>query len=308
MKVSGLTIVLRGKELGYPFKEAILSALPICDEFVVVVGKGDDGTLEAVRSIGDSRIRIVETEWSTKVTPRKCLIAQQTNIGLHMCTGDWVLYLQANEILHELSLPTVQDLMEKHCDNADVEALLFERLTFWGDYGHCVGKYPERFKFTPRVVRPYIGTYSIRDGMSFAIFDGFSIKGRYPRALDTGEYVYRYGFVESAEVFARKTKGLVHEMRASAHLNNDFFYQALPRPFIYAFEGNHPGVMADRIARSNLSLLMDAPRWRTALSLRERRRVIETWFCEHCGVHWLGRKRHSLIGAYKKKAPVLRKT
>lgn len=35
----------------YPFREAIRSILPLCDEFVVAVGDSTDGTREAVLAL-----------------------------------------------------------------------------------------------------------------------------------------------------------------------------------------------------------------------------------------------------------------
>ena len=46
MKVSGFSFLRDGVKLGYPFVESIRSALPVCDEFIVAVGRSDDGTLE----------------------------------------------------------------------------------------------------------------------------------------------------------------------------------------------------------------------------------------------------------------------
>ena len=47
--VSGLTIVRNGQRLDYPFVEVIRSALSICDEFIVVVGEGDDVKVKILR-------------------------------------------------------------------------------------------------------------------------------------------------------------------------------------------------------------------------------------------------------------------
>ena len=56
MKVSGFTFIRNAVSLGFPAVESIRSVLPICDEFVVNVGEGDDGTLELIRSLGESKI------------------------------------------------------------------------------------------------------------------------------------------------------------------------------------------------------------------------------------------------------------
>jgi len=56
MKVSGFTFVRNGTLLGYPFIESIRSVLPICDEFVVAVARGDDDTPERLRYAEMARV------------------------------------------------------------------------------------------------------------------------------------------------------------------------------------------------------------------------------------------------------------
>ena len=63
MKIAGFTFVRNALTYDYPVVQAISSILPICDYFVVAVGKSSDATLELVRSIGDPKIHIIETEW-----------------------------------------------------------------------------------------------------------------------------------------------------------------------------------------------------------------------------------------------------
>ncbi|MBU1950083.1 MAG: hypothetical protein KJ927_15320, partial [Candidatus Eisenbacteria bacterium] len=87
--------------LDYPIVEAICSILPLCDEFVIAVGKGEDGTLEAIRGIGDPKIRIIETEWDSAHFVHGKINAVQSNIALDACTGDWCFYIQADEVVHE---------------------------------------------------------------------------------------------------------------------------------------------------------------------------------------------------------------
>lgn len=295
--ISGLAIVRNAVNLNYPFLESIRSALPICDEFVVVVGKSDDETLARINSIDDPRLRIVETEWSHRVKPRHSLLAQQTNIGLHLCRGTWCLYLQSNDVLHEDSLESLRGAMERHAENADVEAMLLERLTFWADYDNVLGCYPDRFKYTIRVVRPYVGTYSIRDAMSMAIFDGFSTRGRAPRAIDTGHYVYRYGFVRSASEFAAKAQTAVH-MQGLGEPDDSYLYTRHPLQHVRPFDGTHPQAMAERIANATLTFDRDDPRCRRKLTWKERRRRLETRLYERFGFPRWRDSRYDLIGEH----------
>lgn len=299
--VSGLTIIRNGVKLNYPFLEAIRSALPICDEFVVVAGDSDDETLERLAALDDKRIRIVHTEWSPLVTPRKCLLAQQTNIGLAYCRGRWALYLQGNEILHERDLPRIRSLMETHADNPEIEAMLVERLTFWSDFNHYVAAYPRRYKYTARVIRPNIGTYSIRDGMSFAIFDDFSTHGRYPRSIDTGADLFRYDYVHTVEQQARKFAQAVHRSGTGIEAARDYFYRTYPRQFLAAFHGDHPAVMRERREERGDTDLFDLARCRRTLTGRERKRLLETWYYNRFGLPNSSRNRFKLSGSLQHK-------
>jgi len=302
MIVSGLTIVRNAVHLDYPFAEAIRSALPLCDEYLVVVGRSNDGTIDAVRALDDARIRIVETTWSEKLRPRDHVLAQQTNIGLHMCRGDWVICLQANEVLHQSSWPILLEMMKEHCGNPVVEALLLERLTFWCDCRHILNVYPHRFKFSARIVRPEIGTYFIRDAMSCAVFDGFSRRGRYPRAMDTGQDIFRYGYVGTPDRMRRKTRESVHlQDKSIPATDDDYFYRNMPRQFVRHVNCSHPQTMQSRIDKLGYVLDDDDPRWRTELTLKERQRLIETRLYERFGVPRFRNKRYSLIGGYRMK-------
>jgi hypothetical protein len=299
--VSGLTIIRNGVRLNYPFIEAIRSALSICDEYVVVAGDSDDETLEYLAALDDARVRIIHTEWSPLVRPAKHLLAQQTNIGLGFCRGRWCLCLQGNEVLHEKDLPRLRQLMETHADNDAVEAMLVERLTFWSDYDHYIPVYPRRFKYTARIIRPNIGTYSIRDGMSFAVFDDFSTRGRYPNAIDTGVDLYRYDYVHTVEQQARKFADAVHRSGTAVQASQNYFQQYYPRQFIARFEGSHPAVMAGRIKSRGQEQQLDLEQCRRKLTPGERKRLIETSIYSRSGLPKSSRNRFKLVGSLEAK-------
>ncbi|MDX1459939.1 MAG: glycosyltransferase family A protein [Xanthomonadales bacterium] len=299
--VSGLTIIRNGVKLNYPFMEVIRSGLSICDEYIIVAGDSDDDTLAVLATLDDSRIRIIHTTWSPLVTPRKCLLAQQTNIGLAQCAGRWCLYQQGNEVLHEKDLAHLRRLMEEHAHNHEVEAMLVERLTFWADFDHYVAAYPRRHKYTARIIRPHIGTYSIRDGMSFAIFDDFSTHGRYPRSIDTGVDMYRYDFVHSVEHQVRKFSEAVHRAGEGLKVDEDFFYKEYPRQFLARFQGTHPRVMHERQQAHSAVNSFDPARCRTRLNIGERARLVETYLYNRFGLPRSSRNRFKLLGSLVRK-------
>lgn len=173
--------------------------------------------------------------------------------------------------------------------------MLFERLTFWADYNHLLKVYPDRFKFTPRIVRPHIGTQSIRDAMSFAVFDEWSMRGRYPRAIDTGVNIYRYGKVLSPAAMKLKQASAVHE---SIRDNADFFYDEVPGQYVVEYNDEHPKVMAARIENAPVNYDASSENVRRKLSLRERRRLLETAFYKCCGFPRWRNTRYKLLGKY----------
>ena len=81
MKVSAFTFIKNGQILGYPFLQSIQSILPIVDEFIINVGESEDDTLTLVKSIVNSKIRIIKSvlQSVTKRYPRKAKIASCIN-------------------------------------------------------------------------------------------------------------------------------------------------------------------------------------------------------------------------------------
>jgi hypothetical protein len=299
--VSGLAIIRNGVQLDYAFLESIRSALPICDEFIVVVGDSEDDTRERISALDDPRIRLVDSTWSDLVQPRRCLLAQQTNIGLHLCRGRWCLYMQSAEVLHEDSLPRLRALMEANAEDPKVEALLLERLTFYGDGQHVLRVYPEAFKYVPRVIKPHIGVHSIRDAMSFAVFDGWSMRGRYPRALDSGEFLYRYALVHTPEGLAARGTAVHHEEGGGAQ-DPDAFYTRVPRAWVADYEGSHPAVMEERLSGVGQQYDSSDPRCRHEMSLKERLRLLESWAYRHLGLPPWRAQRFKLLGRFDQKS------
>ena len=113
MKISGFSFVRNAVKLYYPVVESIRSALPLVDEFIIACGDSDDDTTELIRSIGDPKIKIIETVWDPGHFVKGAVNAVQTNIALDACTGDWCFYLQADEVIHERYIPVLRGKMEK---------------------------------------------------------------------------------------------------------------------------------------------------------------------------------------------------
>ena len=108
MKISGFTMARNAELLYYPIAESIASILPVVDEFVVALGRGEseDRTREEIEQLASPKVRIVDTEWDTVAYPNGTEHAHQTDIAMRECSGDWLIYLQADEVVHEDDIPS----------------------------------------------------------------------------------------------------------------------------------------------------------------------------------------------------------
>ncbi len=241
MKISGFTIARNAVKYNYPILESIQSILPICDEFVVNVGDGEDDTLKLVQSIKSPKIKIVENRWDMSMG--KSVLSHQTNLALKECKGDWAFYLQSDEVIHENDLPGLLKAMENCLPDKKVEALRFQWLHFYGSYFRYridSGWYQKQ----DRIIRNNGEIESYGDAYGFRKKNGQPIQRK-----NTGKLLYHYGWVQPQEVMASRRVNaeqigfvsLGPEERASRYSYGD-----LNRFPVYF--GTHPAVMKERVS------------------------------------------------------------
>ncbi len=216
MKISGFSFVRNGIKLYYPIVEAIKSILPLVDEFVVAVGKGDpdDTSRKKIEEINSPKVRIIDTVWDIEKFPRGMENAHQTDIAKEACSGDWIFYVQADEVVHEKYLPAIKKRCEELLNNREVEGLLFKYKHFWGDYDHfhsAHGWYPNEI----RIIRNDPDIHSWESAQSFRRiphFDGLNYRqqeGTFKLKVATVEaYIYHYGWVRPPKYMQSKAKAL----------------------------------------------------------------------------------------------------
>ena len=79
MKITGITIIRNAIKNDYPIVEAISSILPVVDEMIVSVDKGEDDTEQLIRSIASPKIKIVFSEWDMNLRHGGQVLAVETN-------------------------------------------------------------------------------------------------------------------------------------------------------------------------------------------------------------------------------------
>ncbi len=264
MKISGFSFVRNGDKLYYPIVEAIRSILPICDEFIIAIGKGDvdDRTRDLITAIGDSKIRIIDTIWDEKYFKKGIINSIQTDIAMKECTGDWLFYLQADEVVHEKYLPVIQKRCEQLLDNNKVEGLLFQYKHFWGDYQHYHnghGWYPHEI----RIVRNLPKIHSYQSAQSFRWFEYYDnprqeVGTRKLNVAAVEAEIFHYGWVRPPHLMQNKRKSLdsVHWglKKANDHYTKENqYFDYGPLNLLATYTGTHPSVMKDMINNMNWS-------------------------------------------------------
>jgi glycosyltransferase involved in cell wall biosynthesis len=246
MKISGFTFIRNGCALGYPFEAAIRSLLGLCDEIIVNVPRSTDDTLKVVRGISDRKIRIIETEWDEGQRTAGLALSHHSNLALKECTGDWCVYIQGDEVLHEESVPAMRTTMERELNNPQVQGLLVNYTHFYGSYWtqvYSLGWYYREV----RVVRRDPAIQSRGDAQGFRTLDGEKL-----RVKNSGARYHHYGFALEPKLMRRKKDNL-------ARLYDPDVDDAGPRPTdfydddqkVRRFTGTHPAVMRDIVAAAH---------------------------------------------------------
>jgi hypothetical protein len=272
MKVTGFTFIRNAVKYDYPVAEAIRSILPVCDDFVVALGKSDDDTIELIQAIDKQKIKIVETIWddSPEMKTGGKVFAQETDKAFQAVPddSDWAFYIQGDEVIHEKYLDNIYSSMEKLKDNKLVDGLLFNYLHFYGSYDY-VGISPTWYTHEIRVIRNDKSIYSYRDAQGFRKGENKKLNVKPVDAC-----VYHYGWVKEPVTMKKKVENSYSfyndkKMPEKKFTNEMFDFSSIDA--LSLFKETHPQVMKERIERKNWSFDYDISLNR--LSLRYKAKI-----------------------------------
>ena len=320
MKVSGFSFVKNADRFYIPVKESILSVLPLVDEFVIVVGDNDDGdkTLDIIKSIKDDKIKIYRSVWDTDAYTKNTILAQQTDLAKSYCEGDWLMYIQADEVIHQQDYEIIRKACSKYLNNHSVEGFTFDYIHFWGDYWH----YNKNHVWYPteiRIIRNDKSICSWRDAQSFRKYlippktyhDYQGKKGTEKvKVIELPAKIYHYGHVRPPKVICQKfisfntsyfgrdkEEEIKQQYRIHKHYYGDMRYTR-------EFKGTSPESMKDWIAKFDWE---DELVYHNCLSenrvrhkhLRPRYKII-SWIENHIlGRQIFGFRNYKSLGKYK---------
>jgi hypothetical protein len=245
MRISGFTFVRDGLRLGYPFIASIRSLLPLCDEIIVNVPRSTDKTLKAVQEIADPKIRIIESDWDEKEKVGDPVMRRHTDLPLEQCSGDWCVYIQADEVLHEGTIPAMKAVMERELANPAVQGLLVDYTHFYGSFWTEVYSFGWYYKEV-RVVRRAPNIRASGGAQGFRTTDGQKLSVK-----NSGGRYFHYGFaLEPGQ--ARIKLGNLNELygnekaREAGARQPARFYDDDQK--VKPFKGTHPATMREIVA------------------------------------------------------------
>jgi hypothetical protein len=259
MKISGFTFIRNGQALGYPFVPSIRSLLPLCDEIIVNVPRSTDATLDRVRAINDPKIRILETDWDEGQRVNGLALSHHTNLALDECSGDWRVYIQADEVLHEESVPAMRAAMEQELRDPRVQGLVVDYTHFYGSYSTCVYSFGWYYQEV-RVLRGQPDIRSCGDAQGFRTLDGRKL-----RVKNSGGRYFHYGYALKPDQARSKLGNLTTLYGDTARAEQ---FARRPARFydddqkVRPFTGTHPATMKELVERSDWTYSSRNPRIR----------------------------------------------
>ncbi|MBS1575167.1 MAG: hypothetical protein JST09_07660 [Bacteroidetes bacterium] len=268
MKISGFSYVRNGFDYGVPFLEAFQSILPVCDEFIVSVGQGNDGTKEAILALNNPKIRVIDTVWDMSLRKNGKIFARQSNIALDAITGDWAFHIQADEVIHENDIFKIKEAIEREDKNKKVEGFILPFIHFWGGYDH-IRTSRRVHKNEVRIFRNGLNVRSYRDSLGFRKYKDFEAyandteKGEKLRVKKINAPIYHYTEVRGPGAKTKKAEaiGAFYEANDGKPVQKEEYgYDRLEK-----FTGSHPRLMHDKVKAQDWEYVFNPKNavWRT---------------------------------------------
>lgn len=268
MKIAGFTFIRNAVKNDYPVVEAILSILPLCDEFIVALGNSEDETESLIKGIDSDKIKIIHTVWDETLREGGAVFATETDKAFEAISADvdWAFYIQGDECVHEKYHDVIKkELFENLADPA-IEGLLFKYKHFYGSYDYF-GDSRRWYRREIRIVRNNSAVHSYRDAQ------GFRWNGRKLNVKLIEAFIYHYGWVKPPYGLVNKVMNFdlfydKNAVKKTVLVTDEFDYGNADR--LLSFDESHPEVMKDRIAAATWKFAFDPTRIKSTHSLRQQ--------------------------------------
>jgi glycosyltransferase involved in cell wall biosynthesis len=258
MQIGGFTYVRNGFAFGYPFLASLHSLLPLVDELVVAVGDSTDGTREAISTLENPKIKIINTVWDESLRENGKIFAEQSDLALNNISGDWAIHLQVDEVLHENDQQRIADTLKTVNANKKVDGLLFPFLHFWGDYQH-IRNTRRTHRFEIRAFRNTGNIRAYKDSQGFRNYEQ-NPKGEKLKVMKIDTPIYHYSYVRPPQLMTRKANYFHRFWHDDTWLKKNtgktiFDYNQVDK--LELFEGSHPQYMKEIMKKKDWEFTYD---------------------------------------------------
>jgi hypothetical protein len=242
--LSGCTVVRNAVKLKYPLEASILTYYPLCDEVVISYDPTtDDGTDDYIKDLARRypKIRPVPSPWNMSNHEGGTEITIQSNVAAEACRSDWILYVQADEAIHEGD----HDLIREAIEDKSLNGVLFARRSFLGTLDREIPEYYAR-----NLLRLY------RNGQGSVVGDGMTCgfhQGIVPSLLREQPRMFNYSRMGDRDevVLRSKCRDNFHistEAAIEANVANEYTQAVGP------FETDeHPGPIREFYLKNSAS-------------------------------------------------------
>lgn len=233
MKLSGATLIRNGEILGYPWKICVQNMLKVCDEVILNVGDSEDATRHEAEKIKqkNDKLVIIDSVWNMKNTGDGSELANQANIATAQATGDWILYMQADELVHEQEHAPLREFLTKQQDGISQVELL--RTYFWKTLKQ---RAPQHELFLGRVFRK--GTHVVGgDGMYLVRSAGEVVRSPF--------LIYHYSRIGSEKSVTARVRTLDKLFHSEDEVSKmpPFTFEEVSQ--LVPYSGTHPDGITD---------------------------------------------------------------
>jgi glycosyltransferase involved in cell wall biosynthesis len=248
--------------LDFPFRECLESVLPIADEIVVLNGDHPGEPSQVQKIVTDiyreydvaHKFRLYTLPWQEHMRKNMEVLAKTAAIS--QCTGDYVLLLDADELIHEDDYKYIRGALDFGHD-----AYSFGTLHFYSSY-RVIKKYDDHwYDYRPKLFKNGLGIW---DGPQSWIEDNKwgadRLRTEYTADLVTWDYkpvhtfskklkvkLFHYGYVRQSERMLDKQNKIEKRYHPDGSTQVSKWDWDLEGTELYT--GGHPEVMHERIKR-----------------------------------------------------------
>lgn len=230
MLITGLTLIKDGNLLKYPWKICISNLSSLCDEVIVNLGDSTDDTKEELFELSEllGNVKVFEYTWSLKPTGDGTELSKQANHVLSEASGDWIIYMQADEMIHERDHSFIRSAIK----NVDEDITQFElyRSYFWRTLSSRNSKYEI---WLGRIFKA--NTHEVGgDGMYLIRF-----KGEVERL---NKLIYHYSRIGTEEEINKRVRRLTLMFEGEEYANSleGFKYSEIEKKDLVSYISDHP--------------------------------------------------------------------